>query len=43
MEDRPGIPGAVSFFASPGACSCVCGEDHLGDNTPLGEAGADGL
>ena len=24
MVDCLGIPGAVSFFASPGACSCVC-------------------
>jgi len=42
MGDRLGIPGAVSFFASPGACS-VYGEEHLGENTPLWEAGADGL
>jgi len=43
MGDRLGIPGAVSFLASPGTCSCVCGEEHLGENTLLGEADADGL
>jgi len=43
MGDRLGIPGAVTFLASPGACSCLCGEEHLGENTPLAEAGADGL
>jgi len=43
MGDRLGIPGAVSFLASPDACSCICGEEHLGENTPLAEAGADGM
>jgi len=43
LGDGMGIPGAVSFLASPGACSFECGEEHLGENTLLGEAGADGL
>jgi len=42
MGDRLGIPGAVSFLASPGARSCVCGEEQLEENTPLGEASGGG-